>query len=438
MSNELNLPTWLQRQQFNNLPSPEWNASYRTQHWDKFLKSGLPTKENERFKYTDWSLLEKKNEIVNQPVDMAHMDEFVKIYRAKHQDNFLFVFIDGVFSVAYSDQALLPKGMIANSLLQALSTQKELIEPHWLNNIDSDKYPFASMNAAMFSDGLFLLIPANSIIDKPVRILFLATGQTPEITHLHHVILLKANARLSLVQEYYSLAGQPYFVNVVDNIQLEKDAHLELNKFQYECSDAIHMAHTFLTQNENSEVVYNNFTRGGIFSRDDVIVDLQEQGSVCRTGGFYRLCRDNQYTDNHVEINHAAPRSQSEMLYKGILDKKSRAVFNGRLHVLPDAQKILAYQANHTILLSKTAEVYSKPELEIYADDVKCKHGATTGQIDEEALFYMCSRGIHRAEATNILLRGFAEEVIQRVSDPAIKLQAREMVECHECGTNHD
>ncbi len=131
---------------------------------------------------------------------------------------------------------------------------------------------------------------------------------------------------------------------------------------------------------------------------------MQEPGAECRTGGFYHLHHDNQYIDNHIDIDHVAPRSNSEMLYKGILDNKSRAVFNGRLHVEKDAQKIIAYQANHNLLLSNDAEVYSKPELEIYADDVKCKHGATTGQLDQDAFFYLRSRGIARSRSNEYII----------------------------------
>jgi len=153
---------------------------------------------------------------------------------------------------------------------------------------------------------------------------------------------------------------------------------------------------------------------------------LLEKGAQCQTGGFYHLREANQYIDNHIEINHEAAHSSSDMLYKGIVDNRSRAVFNGRLYVKQDAQKILAHQANHNLLLSTQAEVYSKPELEIYADDVKCKHGATIGQLDQDALFYMCSRGIPYADAVNILLRGFAEEILDRVTHAGMKKRVQE------------
>ncbi len=155
---------------------------------------------------------------------------------------------------------------------------------------------------------------------------------------------------------------------------------------------------------------------------------MQEPGAACQASGFYHLHRAHQYIDHHVEINHVAPHTNSEMVYKGILDNQSRAVFNGRLFVKKDAQKIVAHQANHNLLLSNRAEIYSKPELEIYADDVKCKHGATTGQLDQDALFYMRARGIGYQEAVNILLQGFADEIIDRVHHKGVKMRVKELV----------
>ena len=209
---------------------------------------------------------------------------------------------------------------------------------------------------------------------------------------------------------------------------VEEAAQLDYYKIQQEGKQAAHIAHTFIQQKQDSSVSAMNFSTGAQFARDDLIISLKESGAECKTSGFYHLFYDNQYIDNHIDIDHVAPRSHSEMLFKGILDHKSRAVFNGRLHVTEGAQKILAYQANHNLLLSNDAEVYSKPELEIYADDVKCKHGATTGQIDQDALFYLQSRGIPHQEAMGMLLQGFAEEVTEKIKLPAVKMRVLEMV----------
>ncbi len=184
-------------------------------------------------------------------------------------------------------------------------------------------------------------------------------------------------------------------------------------KLQQESTRAIHMENIFVTQHQDSAVAINHLTVGASFSRDDALVTMAEPGAVCQTGGFYHTTRDGQYIDHHVDVKHAAPRTNSEMFFKGIIDKKSRAVFNGGLYVAAGAQKINATQQNHNLLLSNAAEIYSKPELEIYADDVKCQHGATTGQIDQDALFYMRARGIDQQTAMNILLKGFAFKIFK-------------------------
>ena len=213
------------------------------------------------------------------------------------------------------------------------------------------------------------------------------------------------------------------------NIHAGPNSQLHHYKVQRENTSATHMANTFITQQRDSMVALTNISIGAKFSRDDVLVKLQETGAECRTAGFYRLESDNQYIDQHITIDHAAPHSRSEMVYKGVLDKKSRAVFNGRLHVGVGAQKIEAQQQNHNLLLSNFAEIYSKPELEIYSDDVKCKHGATTGQLDQDALFYLRARGIEKTEAVSLLLHAFAADIYQKITNADIRMHIEAAVD---------
>jgi Fe-S cluster assembly protein SufD len=280
----------------------------------------------------------------------------------------------------------------------------------------------------MFTDGLFIHIPDSVLLSLPLHILSLSSGQESIMTSPNNLLVLGKNAQASVVHEYTSLVSGNYFNNVVTTIVAEDQAKLNLVKLQNESAQAIHMENIFVSQKQDSDVTLSNVTTGASFSRDDIAVLLAEAGAVCRTSGFYHASRDNQYIDHHVDVNHHAPRTNSEMVYKGIIDKKSRAVFNGGLYVEKNAQKITAFQENHNLLLSNTAEIYSKPELEIYADDVKCRHGATTGQIDRDALFYMQARGIDQATAMNILLKGFADDVLQRIIHPVIHQHALKQV----------
>lgn len=424
------IPEWLTKPAAIPEPRlPAWLIESRKLHWNAFLQNGLPTRKDERWKYTDLSFLANQHFTTAKRIDEARFRNAVNQHRLQHGESILLVFVNGYFMPELSDMAKLPANVIACQIGDALAQHSALIESNWPTVSDATLYPFASLNAAMCTDGLFFFVPENCEMTQPIHFLSLVSEDAEFIAHPHHMIVLGKNSKLSWVEDYFAFTQHAYMMNIVTTFAVGQNAKLEYCKIQQEGEQAVHMANTFILQKQNSSVTTTYFSTGSAFARDDIIVKLQEPGADCKTGGFYHLNRDNQYIDFHVDIEHAAPRSNSEMLYKGILNKKSRAVFNGRLSVKKDAQKILAYQANHNLLLSSEAEVYSKPELEIYADDVKCKHGATTGQIDQDALFYMRSRGITLEEAMHILLQGFAEEIVQRVSHKGVKMRVQEMVQ---------
>lgn len=423
---------------------PEWLQQFRRRQHEAFRQAGLPTRKNERWKYAEMAVVENRDWTAGLAADSQPAPDFIQsrplssedslllaqaIHQHRLQDaSHLLVLVNGHFMPQLSDISALPANVIACGLAQALQQHPELVRSYWLNELDAVRYPFAALNAAVFSDGLFLHVPENCELAQPVHLLSISVGSHEFTAHPQHLIVVGANGRLQLVDEYASLTDHPYAMNVVTTAHLEKNARLEYCKIQRENGQAVHLAHHFLHQKQDSMAALTDFSIGGRFARNETIVKLLEQGADCRTAGLYRLRNDLQYIDNHVDIYHAAPRSHSEMLYKGILDKKSRAVFNGRLHVDRQCQKISAFQANHNLLLTNDAEVYSKPELEIYADDVKCKHGATTGQLDQDALFYLRSRGVTHAEAVSILLRGFAEEITKSVAHPGIRTRLQELL----------
>lgn len=422
-----NVPTWLQEsieEQSSSLP--DWALQFQQQQWDAFSQVGLPTRKDERFKYTDISSFTKQDFTAAKRVEDGQFFDVINQHRLQRGENILLVFINGYFMPALSDRHKLPKEVIVCPFNTAMQHYADLIKPYWIQETDVAKYPFASLNAAKAKEGLFFYVPENCQLTMPVHLLSLATNGEKFAAHIRHLFVLEKRGQLTLIEEHFSLAEQDYLMNTVTHIVAQPRAQLEHYKIQHEGKKATHLAHTFIQQKQDSTVSSTSFAIGAAFARDEIAVTLQGPGADCKTSGFYHLHYDNQYIDYHVDINHVAPRSHSEMLYKGILDKKSCAVFNGRLHVSPGAQKILAYQANHNLLLAKESEVYSKPELEIYADDVKCKHGASTGQIDQDAIFYFRSRGISKAEAVNMLLQGFADEVLQRVTHDGVKLRIEE------------
>lgn len=403
-----------------------WVADLRQQAHQAFNDAGLPTRKNERWKYADLSFLNTKNYVAPARVNSAEVQAIVASKRWAETDAILLVTVNGHFMMELSDVAKLPAGMIVMSLSDALVHDENKIKQYNFKNIDAAQYPFAALNTAHFGEGVFIEIPEKTYLSVPIHLLSIVTDENEFIAHPRRIIHIGKQSKVMITEEFCSTADAAYFMNIVNNISLDAEAELTLYQLQHESKQAVHMSNTFIDQYKNSTASIVNITTGGLFSRDDVVAKLKESGAACHASGYYQLFTPNQYVDHHLDISHQAPRSNSEMLYKGIVDHNARAVFNGRLHVQQDAQRILAYQANHNLLLSPNAEVYSKPELEIYADDVKCKHGATTGQLDQDAMFYLRSRGIRKAEALAILLQGFADDVLKRITHPATKKRVKE------------
>lgn len=392
-------------------------------HWDDFIKSKLPTRHNEYWQYADLSFLTKQTFAAPNASVTKAVADYVVQYRARLQDAFLFVTVNGTFVPALSDLEALPQTITVSD-----------VDAHLVSGLDTDnalnekQYPFACFSRAEQASGLFISVKAKEDVREPIHLLMINADDKPVAVHTRNVIMLGEEAKVTLVEEYVSLNNAAYLNNVTNHVFLEPAVSLTYIKIQQEDTQATHLATTFVQQLKDSEFDYTTLSMGAKFAREDMVVNLLASGANCKTAGFYRLKQDGQYVDHHIDIKHQAPFTNSEMLYKGILDKKSRAVFNGRLHVESGAQKIVAYQANHHILLANEAEAYSKPELEIYADDVKCKHGATTGQLDQDALFYLRARGIAHAEAMNMLLEGFADEVIGRVAHTGLTPYLRKLV----------
>ena len=367
------------------------------------------------------------NQLANQTNIEEYLEESILQHKLLHGESILLVMMNGFFMPEFSEMHKLPEEILVCSMQTALDAHEELIKTCWHKQVDTKKYPLTSLNIATPA-GLFICLPDHFALTMPIHLLSLHLDEDT-IAQPQHIFMLGQQSRLHIVEEYFSLSEQSYKLNVVANILLGKQAELTHDKIQQEGRHATHAAYYFVMQKQESKTKFHHFATGGETSVDHLIVKLQEQGASCETAGLYFLQHDQQQVDYHIDIDHVAIHTESKMLYKGVLKNKSRANFTGRVHVAKQAQKTLAYQANHNLLLSPTAEVYSKPILEIYADDVKCKHGATVGQLDQAALFYLRSRGIEESIATNMLLEGFAQEVLQEITHPGIKQRAEMMVQ---------
>lgn len=400
---------------------PAWLQAVRAEQRALFMRHGIPTQDKEHWKYTDLSFI---NNIDHPQRDLnAHIarneSEILNEYRLPAVNAIRLIFIDGHFAPEYSDLSELPANIICCDIQSAWNN--EILQKHWSCELDADKYTFANLNAALFSNGLFLYVPDGVEVVAPIHLIHVVKSEANHLYNLRHVVVLGKHASATILHETVSLPIAQYFNNSVLTMDVGQAAKLEYVKLQQESEQAAHMQTLVLRQCRDSEVSLVSVGNAAQFARDEVVAMLNEAGAICKTSGFYHTQRAGQYVDHHVAITHHAPQTQSEMVYKGIVENKSRAVFNGRLLVQPDAQKINAMQANHHLLLSANAEAYSKPELEIYADDVKCRHGATTGQIDQDALFYLRARGVDERTAINMLLAGFADEVMQCIIHPSIQ-----------------
>lgn len=432
--NDAKMPIWLlkQRAKQGAQKAPFELVEFRERHWQTFLQMGLPKQGTERFKYADLSFLQDafvlsdakttKTNLHDEMNNMSQIAEIVADYREQHPDALICVVLNGRYEKKHSDVKQIP------AELMICSWQDAFEEYAYFINQNKHDHAFASLNAALSEDGLFVRLPDHFKLRQPLHILSLTTDDAPVLNPSHCIILGK-NAELTFIEHYQSITAHQYLLNTVLHVAVNDGATLKNYKFQNENPHACHIAHTFIRQERNSDLECSNFSFGGHFSRDELAIFLRGPGANAKATGFYVSRQDDQYIDHHIDIQHHAAHTKSEMFYKGIAKHKARAVFNGRLYVEKNAQEINAHQANHHLLLSNRAEVYSKPELEIYADDVKCKHGATTGQLDQDALYYLRSRGICRHDAINILLKGFAEEIFTRVTLPDVKRSLQQMVE---------
>jgi len=418
MSAVLTMATWLESASAAApafLQQP-WLQAFRIQQLEKFLARGLPTRQEEWWKYTNVASLGKTD--FSAPVIPTKAGTYTDKWTSS---TILLVFENGYFSQKMSNTHLLPPEVILSPLSSAIQTHENLIKPYLLQQLDGQRHPFTYLNSALMIEGTFLQIPKNCIIPYPIHLLFLNTGQNKFISCPRNIIVAHAGAQVKIIEEHTANQAEDYFTNVVTELHAYPNARIDYYKLQSEHVTATHIANIRVQQKQDSCVSTFFVDDGSCLAREDLTVDLHESGAACHMNGLYLLKHDEQQIDNHIYVDHAATHCTSSMLYKGILNNKSRAVFNGKVYVHPRAQQTNAQQANHNLLLSSDAEVNTKPELEIYADDVKCAHGATVGQLDVDALFYLRARGIEKEAALKLLAQAFTAEVMQKITDPAIR-----------------
>jgi Fe-S cluster assembly protein SufD len=403
-----------------NLP---WLSAHRQSAFDQFQESGFPTRRHENWKYTDVSAITKTAyELANAKHNLISKGELKDILYAQENSHEV-VFINGQFSAEHSNIGTLPDNVIVGSLRAALSDTPELLETSLNQCLDSKNHIFAALNTAFFNDGAFIYVPDNTVIDEPVVVYFISSDVEKSLAMApRNLIVMGKHAQAEVIESFHGLKGVVSFTNTITEIETAEGAVLEHYKVQQENIESFHIGGTHLKQHRNSRVESHSISLGGAIVRNDIVTELGAEGAEIILNGLY-MGNGRQHVDNHTLVNHSKPNTQSEENYRGVLDGRAQGVFNGKVIVHKDAQKITADQSNANLLLSDHAEINTKPELEIYADDVKCSHGATIGQLDKNMLFYLRSRGLDEATARSLLTFAFADDIIRRIKFAPIREQ---------------
>lgn len=408
--------------------APSWIGRLRESAFNSFERLGFPTVRQEEWKYTNVAPISKAN---FEPVvegagslDAAQLQPF--IYEEARASRL--VFVNGFYRPELSSTEALPDGVIALDIAAALREEKhaENLREQLARIADFNENAFTALNTAFLESGAFIQIPEGTQVEAPLHLLFLSDGQG--VSSPRVLVVAGRGSTATVIESYAGVRdGDAYLTNAVVDVSLEEGAQLNHYKVQRESPEAFHIATTRAALGRASSFNLTTITLGALLSRHDVHVTLDDEGAECWVDGLY-LVGATQHTDTHSVIDHRRPHCTSHQLYKGILDGKSRAVFNGKVFVREGAQQTDAQQTNRNLLLSNEARVDTKPQLEIFADDVKCAHGATVGQLEEEELFYLSSRGLNADLARNLLTYGFAEEVIAKIKIESIRAELDEAV----------
>jgi Fe-S cluster assembly protein SufD len=403
-----------------NLP---WLQQLRKEALAKFSANGFPSPREEEWRYTNVSAFEKKLFAPSLGLSTSQVDEdWLKAQQL--DDAWSVVIINGHFSAAHSHLDGLPEGVVIMSMADALAKQPEWVEEYLGLAVTTAEHSLVAFNMSWFTDGLLVNIPAKQALAKPIQFLHIVT-EADALASTRNLIVVDENAEVSLIETFVG-TDNAYLTDAVTEVFVGQNSHVTLTKLQVESEKAYHFGGTYVKQAQNARFTHHNFAFGGLLARCDIHTDLG-QASECDLNGLY-LGVKRQHLDNHTRINHLKPNAISREMYKGVLDDRARGVFQGRVVVAEDAQKTDSQMNNRNLLLSNDAEADTKPQLEIYADDVKCGHGVTVGQLDEKSVFYLQSRCVEEETARNMLTFAFANEMVDKIKIKSLHDKVLEQV----------
>ncbi len=394
---------------------------------DEFSKLTIPTQRNEEWKYTNISPLFDHN-FSPANLDASVSSNQITKFLFDKLEHSLLVFVNGFYVPQLSKLEDIPNGVFAGSLADAIRVNNPIIKEHLGKYAKSDNEFFSSLGTAFIRDGAFIYVPKNVIVEKPIHIVFFTKSNEDKIiTQPRNLFVADKSSQVTIIEHYVSDQDDLYFTNSITEIFTGENAVLDHIKLQEESKQSFHVARMEVDQERNSNFSSHLISQGAKISRNDFNTRFNDEGGMCMLNGLFMI-DDEQLFDAHTMIDHAKPYCNSHEHYKGILQDKSRGVFNGKVMVRKDAQKTNAFQENNTIILSNEALMNTKPQLEIFADDVKCSHGATIGKLNDEAKFYLKSRGIGEESATGILIHAFASDVITSIKIDALRDYLEEVI----------
>ena len=393
---------------------PTWLRGVRRSAADAFGRMGIPTTRDEEWRVTNVAPI-ADTPFAAAPIATVAPEE-VSRFLVPGLAGPLLVFVNGRYAAELSAPGVLAPGLTVSTIGDAVERDPESLEPWLGRHSDSAVHPFAALNTALFEDGALVAVADNAVADLPVQLVFLSTvSASPAISAPRVLVVLGRNSQARVIETFGSIGPSRGFTNAVTEVVVGDGAVVEHCRLQRESDSAFHIGHTAFHLGRSSRSASHAFAFGGRISRHDAVAVLGDEGADCTLNGLY-LAGGSQLIDNHTEIDHATPHGTSHELYKGILGGRARGVFNGRIRVRPDAQKTDAKQTNKALLLSDEAQVNTKPQLEIFANDVRCTHGATVGQLSQDALFYLRARGIGIDDARSLLVKAFAADVTSRIA----------------------
>ena len=388
--------------------------SIRKEALANFEQAEFPNLKNEEWRYTNISPL-LKHSFNPLPAVLPLMYDDIQQFLLGDTFNHVMVFVNGRFDENLSKINNLPDGLIVKSIATDVEEDDPNVLEHFGKYALSEGQIFTSLSAAYTFDGAFVHVQEGKIIEDPIHLLFIADARKDKaLIQPRNLFIADKNSQASVLEHFVSLSEDIYFTNTITEIVVGENAYFDHVKLQEESKRAFHISRTEIDQELSSNFTSHAISLGGDICRNDINSKFNDKGGECTINGLF-LLDDSQLCDTHTLIDHAQPHCNSHEHYKGILDDKSRGVFNGKVIVRPDAQKTNAFQENNNIILSNEALINTKPQLEIFADDVKCSHGATIGQLDKEAMFYLKTRGIGEDIARAMLLHAFASDVIKTI-----------------------